>query len=64
MKANEIIEAIRNGNAALYRSKKDRTIGIISEGVHNKQSVKDQRGCLAGRYQPCLLVLSGPRGCC
>lgn len=46
MKANEIIEAIKNGDEALYRSEKDRTIGIISERVRNKQSITDQRGWL------------------
>ena len=46
MQANEIIEAIKNGNEALYRSEKDRTIGIISERVRNKQSITDQRGWL------------------
>ena len=46
MKANEIIEAIKNGNEALYRSEKDRTIGIISERVRNKQSITEQRGWL------------------
>ena len=46
MKANEIIEAIKNGNEALYRSEKDRTIGIISERVRNGKSLKEQRGWL------------------
>ena len=46
MKANEIIEAIKNGDEALYRSEKDRTIGIISERVRNKQSITEQRGWL------------------
>ena len=46
MKANEIIEAIKNGDEALYRSEKDRTIGIISERVRNKQSITQQRGWL------------------
>lgn len=46
MKASEIIEAICNGNETLYKSEKDRTIGIISERVRNKQSITEQRDWL------------------